>query len=45
MDEELPEDEMGTNARDRLSIGRMKDDEGVRESRTDFKIRGISVVP
>lgn len=42
MDEE---DEMGTNATDRLSIGCMKVDEGVRESRADFKISGTSVVP
>ena len=45
MDEELPEEEMGTNVRDRLSIGRMKDEEGVRESRADLKINGTSVVP
>lgn len=43
--EELPEDEMGTNVRDRLSIGRMKVDEDVRESRADLKISGTSVVP
>lgn len=45
MDEELPEDETGTNATDRLSIGRMRVDEGVRESRADAKINGASAVP
>lgn len=45
MDEEPPEDDMGTNVNDRLSIGRMKVDEGVRGSRADFKISGTSVVP
>ena len=45
MDEEPPEDEMGINTTERLSTGCMKADEGVRESRADFKIRGTSVVP
>lgn len=36
---------MGTNATDRLSIGRMKVDECVRESFADAKISGTSVVP
>ena len=45
MDEELPEEEMGTNVRDRPSIGRMKDEEGARGSRADPKISGTSVVP
>ena len=45
MDEELPEDEMGINMTERLSIGCMKADEGVRESRADLKARGTSVVP
>ena len=45
MVEELPEDEMGTNVTDRLSIGRMKVDEGFRESCADLKMSGTSVVP
>lgn len=45
MVEELPEDEMGMNVRDRLSIGRIKVDEGFRESCADLKISGTSVVP
>ena len=45
MDEELPEDEIGTNATDLLSIGNMKVDEGVRESCADLRINGTSVVP
>lgn len=36
---------MGTNVRDRLSIGRRNVDEGVRESCADLKISGTSVVP
>ena len=36
---------MGTNVRARLSIGRMKVDEGFRESPADFKINGTSAVP
>ena len=45
MDEELPEDEIGTNMTERPSIGCIKAEEGVRESRTDLKVRGTSVVP
>jgi hypothetical protein len=45
VEEEPPEDETGINAMDRLSIGNMKVDEGVRESRADLKTRGTSVVP
>jgi len=36
---------MGTNVRDRLSIGRRNVDEGVSESCADLKISGTSVVP
>ena len=36
---------MGTNVRARLSIGRMKVDEGFRESPADFNINGTSAVP
>ena len=36
---------MGTNERARLSMARMKVDEGFCESRTDLNINGTSVVP
>ena len=45
MDEELPEDDMGANVMDLLSIGCMRVDECVREPRADLKISGASVVP
>ena len=45
MEEELPADEAGRKATDRLSIGRIMIDEYVRESRADVKINGASVVP
>lgn len=45
MDGEPPEDKIGTNAADRPSMSRMKANEGDRESRSDDRINGTSVVP